>query len=153
MKPREEAPYISKIVLQNIAVLAVGKQLDGSAKDAKEAKQVTVATLMVTSEEAERLALAADRGHVLLALRGLGDADHAETRGISPPTLMLTAAPEPPPPASVPIAAPAPRPRPRREAARPEPPAAPAAAEKQVIEVIRGDLYEKRAFDTREKRP
>lgn len=148
MKPREEGPFVSKIVLQNIAVLAVGKDLEHKGKDAKEAKPVTVATLMVTSEEAERLALSVDKGHILLALRGLGDEEAPETRGVTPPQLMLTPAPEPKPPPEMADRKPA---RPRREVvARQEPPVAP-AREKQVIEVIRGDLFEKRSFESKER--
>jgi pilus assembly protein CpaB len=149
MKPRDEAPFVAKIVLQNIKVLAVGKDIELKGKDAKEAKQVTVATLMVTSEESERLALSTDKGHILLALRGLGDEEYAETRGITPPVLLQTSAPEPTAPAKIATGA---RARPRRDPPRQEIPAA-AARDRQVVEILRGDLYEKRAFDAQEKRP
>jgi pilus assembly protein CpaB len=151
MKPRDDGPFASKIVLQNIRVLSVGKDLELRGKDAKEAKPVTVATLMVTGEDSERLALSADKGHILLALRGLGDEELADTRGVTPPVLMATGAPEPP---KAVAASERPRTRPRpRELERPPPPAAAQARDKQVVEVIRGDLFEKRAFEAREPRP
>jgi pilus assembly protein CpaB len=150
MKPKDEAPFMSKIVLQNVRVLAVGKDLEIRGKDAKEAKPVTVATLMVTSEESERLALSADKGKILLALRGLGDEELAETRGITPPVLMLTAPPEPPKPA-VAAAKPAARPRPAVTARQQVVPEAP--TQRQVVEILRGDLFEKRSFEAQEKRP
>jgi pilus assembly protein CpaB len=110
---------------------------------------ITVATLMVTSEESERLALSTDKGHILLALRGLGDEVFADTRGITPPVLLLTSAPETKP--ESPVAAGPSRAR-RRELARNVTPA-PEPKEKQTIEILRGDLFEKRSFDAQEKRP
>lgn len=150
MKPRDDASFVSKIVLQNIRVLAVGKDIELKGKDAKEAKQVTVATLMVTSEESERLALSTDKGHILLALRGIGDEEHADTRGITPPVLLQNTSVPEPAKADARIAAAKRRPKP--VPARQEIPAA-AARERQVVEILRGDLYEKRAFDAQEKRP
>ena len=151
MKPREDgsSPWVSKVVLQNIQVLAVGKDIELHGKDAKEARPVTVATLMVTSDESERLALATDKGHILLALRGIGDDGYADTRGVTPPGLLQAAAPEPAKSEPPPVAQ-APRPkRPRHEVARKEA-APPPPAEKQVVEILRGDLYEKRAFDAKQ---
>jgi pilus assembly protein CpaB len=106
---------------------------------------------MVTSEESERLALSTDKGHILLALRGIGDEEHADTRGITPPVLLqATSAPEAPKaPKRIATGT---RARPRRDPPRQEIPAA-AARDRQVVEILRGDLYEKRAFDTQEKRP
>jgi pilus assembly protein CpaB len=57
-------------VLQNIKVIAYGKQLEAGAKlDPREAAKVTVATLLVTQEQAEKLALAVQRGRIQLVLR------------------------------------------------------------------------------------
>ena len=57
-------------VIQNAKVIAYGKQLDPQAKvDPREAAKVTVATLLVTQEQAERLALALQRGKIQLVLR------------------------------------------------------------------------------------
>lgn len=154
MRPRDEAPFVSKIVLQNVRVLAVGKDIELKGKEAKEAKVVTVATLMVTSDESERLALSTDKGHILLSLRGMGDEEYADTRGITPPALLQpSSAPAPEPVRPESRVAAAKRPRPQRAAPpRPEVPAA-AARDRQVVEILRGDLFEKRAFGAEEKQP
>jgi pilus assembly protein CpaB len=148
MKPHDQGQWTSKVILQNIQVLAVGKDIELHGKDAKEAKPVTVATLMVTSEESERLALATDKGHILLALRGIGDEELAGTRGITPPVLLQTSPPEAVKPAT-PVATR--RQSAKRELARTAP--LPVAPDRQVVEILRGDLYEKRSFDAKEKRP
>ncbi len=144
MQPRDGAPNTSKIVLQSVKILAVGQHLELRGKDAEKANPVTVATLMVTGDDSERLALAASKGQILLTLRALGDEELVETRGITPPVLFASASvPEPPPHA----AAPAPtRPRGKVHAKAPAAPPTP-QKEKQVVEILRGDLYEKRNFE------
>jgi Flp pilus assembly protein CpaB len=61
-------------ILQNVKVLAYGRQVDPAAKvDPRDAKP-TVATLLVSQEQAEKLVLAEQRGRIQLALRnGLDD--------------------------------------------------------------------------------
>ncbi|WP_242395469.1 Flp pilus assembly protein CpaB, partial [Anaeromyxobacter oryzisoli] len=105
MKPRDEAPFVSKIILQDVKVLAVGKDLEQRAKDAEKAKPATVATVMVTPEESERLALAATKGQLLLALRGIGDEAPIATTGAVPARLLGAALPPPPPPPAAPVVA------------------------------------------------
>src|SRR5260370_16864949 len=63
------APF-SKIVLQNVEVLAVAQEIE-EAKD--EPKVVKVVTVLVTPEEAERLSLASHDGTLRLALRNYKD--------------------------------------------------------------------------------
>lgn len=149
MQPRENAQNTSKIVLQNIKVLAVGQHLELRGKEAEKANPVTVATLQVTGDESERLALASSTGRILLTLRALGDEELVETRGVTPPVLYATAyLPEPTTPAPAQAAS---KPRARvvpKPATTPEPP----KKEKQVVEILRGDLYEKRNFDAQESR-
>ncbi len=148
MQPRENAPNTSKIVLQNVKVLAVGQHLELRGKEAEKANPVTVATLQVTGDESERLALAASTGRILLTLRALGDEEIVETRGVTPPVLYAGLyAPEPTTPAPA-QAASKPRPRVAVKPVTPEPP----KKEKQVVEILRGDLYEKRNFDAQESR-
>lgn len=62
-------------LLQNVKVIAYGKQFDPGAKpDPRDTSRPTVATLLVTQEEAERLVLASQRGRIQLVLRnGLDD--------------------------------------------------------------------------------
>ncbi len=62
----------TKIVLENILVLATGTELEKSGKQEKPA-QVDVITLEVTPEEGEKLALAATEGKLQLALRNYSD--------------------------------------------------------------------------------
>jgi pilus assembly protein CpaB len=120
----------SRVILQNIRVLAVGKELDARAKGDK-VVPATVATLMVEPDESERLALAATQGKILLTLRSAADVEVVATSGVNPTGLVGAARPPP-----VVSRAPAAR---RVEAA---PPAKPA----EVVEILRGDLFEKRNF-------
>ena len=56
---------ISKIVLQNIKVLASGQNID-RPKDDREASAVRSVTLQVSPEQAEKLALASSEGRLQL---------------------------------------------------------------------------------------
>jgi pilus assembly protein CpaB len=133
LRPEAGASPASKIVLQNIKVLAVGKELDHRSKSQEKVVQATVATLMVDAEQSERLALAASQGKLLLTLRGTADVDEIATRGVSAHVLLARDAP----------AASAPRPRPKAKPPAPEPPREPPP---QVVEIMRGSLFEKRTF-------
>ncbi|HSL20292.1 MAG TPA: Flp pilus assembly protein CpaB [Vicinamibacterales bacterium] len=120
----------TKVVLSNIQVLTAGTRLEQDQKDGKPV-QVTVVTLLVTPEQAERLALASTEGKVQLALRNPLDKTEPETPGIRPATLMGTVAAAKPAPRQV---SPSSRPRvaPRTQMVPAEPPA-------PTIEIIRGD--------------
>lgn len=143
MQAKADAPPVSKVILQDIKVLAVGKDVEHRGKESEKAVPATVATLMVTPDESEALALGATRGKLLLALRGISDEAVAETPGMSPPVLLAAAAGEPAH-AAPPVSKPA-----RRVVRRASPNAAPAPAppaEKKVVEILRGDLFERRDF-------
>jgi pilus assembly protein CpaB len=144
MQPRDGAPQTSKIVLQSVKILAVGQHLELRGKDAEKANPVTVATLMVTGDDSERLALAASKGQILLTLRALGDEELVETRGITPPLLFASAA-QPEPQAHA--AAPAPAKQRAKSHPKPTVTTPTPSKEKQVVEILRGDLYEKRNFE------
>jgi pilus assembly protein CpaB len=58
----------TKVVLQNVEVLAAGTRLEQDTPDGKP-MQVTVVTLLVTPDESERLTLASTEGKIQLALR------------------------------------------------------------------------------------
>ncbi len=113
----------SKVVLSHVQVLTAGTRLEQDQKDGKPL-QVSVVTLLVTPEEAEKLALATTEGQIHLALRNPMDRESPATRGVRPVELMGGA-----PPRAV---------RPRASA-RPQP-AAPAPP---AVEIIRGDKREK----------
>lgn len=79
-------------VLQNVLVLASGHTLERTSTG--EAQNTAVITLLVTPEDAEKLALASSEGHIQLALRNpldTRDADVAATsqrvlyKGMAPP--------------------------------------------------------------------
>jgi pilus assembly protein CpaB len=72
---------ISKIVLQNIAVLSAGQNMQ---KDA-EGKPVTVqvVNLLVTPEQAERLSLASNETKIQLVLRNPLDTTDVKTNGVA----------------------------------------------------------------------
>jgi pilus assembly protein CpaB len=67
----------SKIILENIPVLAVGQTV--ARKDSPES--VRVVTLQVSPEQAEALAVASTQGKLHLALRSYGDNDVVATSG------------------------------------------------------------------------
>jgi pilus assembly protein CpaB len=156
MQPRNDTLFASKLILQNVRVLAVNQDLEHRGRDAEKAATATVATLQVSPEESEALALAAARGKLLLALRGASDTDLAVTRGVVPTALLAAAAEPPPAPSALPTPSRAVA-RPARRApsvqAVPVAQAAPPPKESQVIEILRGDLFEKRDFARTEKRP
>jgi pilus assembly protein CpaB len=86
----------TKIVLENIPVLATGTQIQENEKG--EPAPVDVYTLEVTPEEAEKLALAANEGRIQLALRSITDAEEVFTEGITIPQLLASyAVPRPEP--------------------------------------------------------
>lgn len=83
MKPlRSEEGPVSKIILQNVPVLTAGKMME--VKEGGEAVPVSVVTLEVTPEDAEKLALAATKGKIRLALRSSRDSGKKDvkTKGI-----------------------------------------------------------------------
>jgi pilus assembly protein CpaB len=76
--PSTSGQPFSKIVLQNVEVLAVAQEIE-EAKD--EPKVVKVVTVLVTPEEAERLSLASHDGTLRLALRNYEDKKIVMTNG------------------------------------------------------------------------
>lgn len=77
---------ISKIVLQNIKVLANGQNLD-QPKNEREANSVRTVTLQVTPDQSEKLALASAEGKLRLALRNSIDQNDEQTKGVTKRTL------------------------------------------------------------------
>ena len=141
---------ISKIVLQNVKVLASGQNLD-KPKDEREADAVKAVTLQVTPDQAEKLALASTEGKLRLMLRNMIDQDDQQTQGADKKSLLTGEhATTPPPPGTLKSeqpsqTAPAPvrrAPRPTRvaqaapaaEAPKPQPPPPP----RPNVEMIQG---------------
>ena len=120
----------TKLVLSNVEVLAAGTRLEQDSKDAKPV-QVTVVTLLVTPEDAERLTLASTEGKIQLALRNPLDLESPETPGIRPGILLGNV--QQPRHAATAV---------RRVTTTSSPKPAPAAAPQQpapTVEIIRGD--------------
>jgi pilus assembly protein CpaB len=80
---------ITKTVLENILVLAAGPEFEAKGKEEKPSP-VDVVTLEVTPEEAEKLALAATEGKILLTLRNFSDTEDVMTKGMTIPTLLAS---------------------------------------------------------------
>jgi pilus assembly protein CpaB len=77
----------TKVVLSNVRVLTAGTRLEQDKKDGKPV-QVSVVTLLVSPEHAERLALASTEGKIQLALRNPLDQSAPDTPGIRPAALL-----------------------------------------------------------------
>lgn len=101
----------TRLVLQDLEVISAGQSLERNPEG--DPQQVPVVTLLVTPEEAEKLALAHSNGRLQLALRGPLDLDTVSTPGINA-SRLIAGRPEPRP---VVRAAPSSAPAPRRPAA------------------------------------
>jgi len=124
----------TKIVLQNILVLATGTQIQEDEQG--KPLPVDVYTLEVTPEETEKLALVANEGRIQLALRGLIDNQHVQTKGATIATALAALNPEPEPEKVTGNPAPA-NPAPRRWV----------APKKHNVEIIRGTQVSNQKFD------
>jgi pilus assembly protein CpaB len=78
---------ISKIVLQNIKVLASGAKID-SPSDQRQPTTVNAVTLLVTPEQAEKLVLAANESKLQLVMRQYGDQEDTQTNGANKDSLL-----------------------------------------------------------------
>jgi pilus assembly protein CpaB len=157
MRPEQGGETSSKVILQNVRVLAVGKDLKVDDQKRSQAMPVTVATLLVTTEQSEMLALAAAQGKLLLTLRPWTDHNQVATTGIGPTALLGVDRPRageggrgrlddervrtarvPSATGSTPAAAPV---APAAAATPPE------TDRNEVVEILRGDRMEQRKFD------
>ncbi len=138
---------ISKIVLQNIKVLASGQNIDKPKNDREVERAIRAVTLQVTPEQAEKLALASSEGRLQLVMRNSVDQGDETTPGANKSSLLSgeRAMPVPEPgiggkdkkPAT-PTVTRRPRPRiPANNAAKVAPVAPPAPA-RPSVEVIEG---------------
>jgi pilus assembly protein CpaB len=145
--PKEKGDTVTKIVLENMLVLAAGTELEKRPGNEKPVP-VDVITLEVTPVDAEKLTLAASQGRIQLALRNLKDSEVVRTPGSTVESLLDSytlyeeekeeARPKPPPrrapkkPATARAAAPgAPAPA-APAAAAPAPATSPTAAPAQA---------------------
>jgi pilus assembly protein CpaB len=113
----ERGDALSRVVVQNAQVLTAGTRYDQEeAKQEGKAIRSTVVTLMVTPDDAERIALAQSQGELMLALRNPLDVTASETRGVRTSALLSGGESAPPPapvrrrPAAAPVAVSSPEP-------------------------------------------
>ena len=117
---------ITRTILENIRVLAAGQKIEQDREG--KPQTVPVITLLVTPEDAGKLAMASTEGKIQLALRNTVD-----TKKVEPPSVIEAAL-------FSGAAAPAPKHAPAVKAPAP-PPASP-----YVIEVITGNKRENKSF-------
>src|SRR6266568_7993755 len=136
-------------ILQNVKVIAYGRQLDPGARvDPRDTSRPTVATLLVTQAQGEKLVLAEQRGRIQLALRNALDDEITDSADpVQSADLGIDEPQKPKPaPARVPVF-------PVETVAVPPPPRAPAAAktnkpenEGHVVRIYRGDKLTEETF-------
>jgi pilus assembly protein CpaB len=148
----------TKAFLQNVKVLTVGQEVDTAGQNRLHATPATVATLLVSPSDAERLVLAQTEGRIMLTLRSWTDSAPADTTGASPSGLVngsAVAQREAPAgggtPARQMVAR---RGRGGKDKGGPVPPptVATEAPQKDTVEILRGDRFEQRNFNRGEKR-
>lgn len=120
----------SKVILSNVQVVTAGTRMEQD-QDKGKPMQVTVVTLLVYPEQAERLALASTDGKIQLALRNPLDASAPDTPGVRPAVLLGLARPATAKPVAH-VASKAKGPGPVTNDA-------PAAPPLPTVEIIRGD--------------
>lgn len=119
---------LARVVVSNVQVLTAGTRYD--QENAKDGKPIpsTVVTLLVSPEDAERIALAQSEGEIMLSLRNPTDVEPTESSGARTATLF-GAAPR----------TETARPAVRRTVASPPPaPVAPPVPQIYTVEAIRG---------------
>jgi pilus assembly protein CpaB len=124
-----KADTTSKVVLSNVQVLTAGTRME-QGQDQSKPVQVTVVTLLVYPEQAERLALASTEGKIQLALRNPLDQGAPATPGIKQAGLL--GAVKTPAPAAQRMAS-------AKKVTGPVTMEAPALAPAPTVEMIRGD--------------
>jgi pilus assembly protein CpaB len=121
VSPTQSASDVtSKVILTNVLVLAAGTKIEQGDAD-KKPIAVSVVTMLVDPEQAERLTLASTEGKIQLALRNPLDKTTPVTRGIKPSALLGAQATTP------------------RAIARPGTVVPVAGLDLTTVEVIRGD--------------
>jgi pilus assembly protein CpaB len=152
---REGVNASAKLFMQNLKVLAVGNRVERNENG--EGMNAATATLEVSPQQAERIALAQRQGSIQLVLRGYGDPDSVSTTGATSADVnnqltemqrkQLAEASNPPRRPSRPRPQPAPTPVVTAPvtAVVEKPPARP---DSLTIKVYRGGKEERQKFDT-----
>jgi len=85
---QSQGDITSKVILTNVMVLAAGTKIERGDSDKNKPMPVSVVTLLVNPEEAERLTLASTEGKIQLALRNPLDKTIPTTPGVRPSALF-----------------------------------------------------------------
>jgi pilus assembly protein CpaB len=158
MRPYQGSESTTKVFLQNVKVLAVGQDVDNGEKSRLHATQATVATLLVSPQDAERLVLAQTEGRIMLTLRSWTDSLPVDTNGANPSGLIGGAAPVAAKDSGANGGAARPQAAARRGRGKDKGPQPPTLAadqtppQKDTVEILRGDRFEQRNFNRGEKR-
>src|SRR5262245_10019886 len=147
------AGEVSKIILENVQVLAAGQNIDQDINGKPQTVQVV--TLLVTPEDSQKLALASNEGRMQLALRNPLDKDTPNPPLMQRAALYIggvAAVPIPTAPTTPPaprvrrvvVAAPPPPPP-------PPPPPAPVEPKKLQVQLIQGNASQTLTFDQQEQ--
>jgi len=89
-KERNSQERISKVIIQDVTVLAAGQTVE--LRDNKPVT-VTTVTLALQPAQVERLALAQSEGKLTLAMRNLRDTQIVQTKGVTAASLLSDGAP------------------------------------------------------------
>jgi pilus assembly protein CpaB len=122
---QNQTDMTTKVILTNVEVLAAGTKIERTT-DKDKPMPVTVVTMLVDPDQAERLTLASTEGKIQLALRNPLDRNTPVTKGVKPAALL---------------GAPATTPRAVARVGTPNIPgvAAKPTVEPVTVEIIRGD--------------
>ena len=126
---KQKDDTMARVVVSNVTVLTAGTRID--QENAKNGKPIptTVVTLLVTPEDAERIALAQSDGQLMLSLRNPTDVEPTESKGARTASLFGG-------PAPAPVVVPAGNGKPKRVVAAP-PPEPPPPPKIYTVETIR----------------
>jgi pilus assembly protein CpaB len=86
---------MTRVVVSDVEVLTAGTRMDAAKARDGQPIAANVVTLLVTPDDAERIALAASEGSIMLTLRNPLDRNPTTTQGVR--TAALLGAPAPPP--------------------------------------------------------
>lgn len=127
LREKEGGGPMSRVVVSNVQALTAGTRYD-QEQARKDGKPIptSVVTLLVTPEDAERIALAANEGQITLVLRNPLDVAPTETRGVGIASLM-----------GAPAKAPVVQESPGRRVVRAAPAPAPEQTKIYTVEAIR----------------
>ena len=86
---------MTRVVVSDVEVLTAGTRMDAAKARDGQPISANVVTLLVTPEDAERIALAANEGSIMLTLRNPLDREPTKTAGVRTPALLGAPAPQP----------------------------------------------------------